>query len=51
MYLHEHMSLAMSMAKIAYANDEVPVGAIIVKDGMIISDGFVMIFDFQSEVK
>lgn len=33
------MSLAMSMAEIAYANDEVPVGAIIVKDGKVIGKG------------
>ena len=29
----------MSMAEIAYANDEVPVGAIIVKDGKVIGRG------------
>ena len=29
----------MSMAEIAYANDEVPVGAIIVKDGKVIGKG------------
>ena len=40
MYLDEHMSLAMSMAEIAYVNDEVPVGAIIVKDGKVIGKGF-----------
>ena len=34
------MSLAMSMAEIAYVNDEVPVGAIIVKDGKVIGKGF-----------
>ena len=39
MYLDEHMSLAMSMAEIAYVNDEVPVGAIIVKDGKVIGKG------------
>ncbi|MDA8607122.1 nucleoside deaminase [Gammaproteobacteria bacterium] len=39
MYLDEYMSLAMSMAEIAYANDEVPVGAIIVKDGKVIGKG------------
>ena len=40
MYLDEHMSLAMSMAEIAYASDEVPVGAVIVKDGKVIGKGF-----------
>ena len=40
MYSDEHMSLAMSMAEIAYANDEVPVGAIIVKNGKVIGKGF-----------
>ena len=39
-YLDEHMSLAMSMAEIAYASDEVPVGAVIVKDGKVIGKGF-----------
>ncbi len=34
------MSLAMSMAEIAYANDEVPVGAIIIKDGKVIGKGY-----------
>ena len=39
MYLDEHMSLAMRMAKIAYEKDEVPVGAIVVKDGKVIGKG------------
>jgi len=33
------MSLAISMAEIAYTNNEVPVGAIIVKDGKVIGKG------------
>ena len=34
------MSLAMSMAKIAYEKDEVPVGAVVVQDGKVIGKGF-----------
>lgn len=36
----KYMILALNQAKIAYKNDEVPVGAIVVKDGEIISKGF-----------
>jgi tRNA(adenine34) deaminase len=34
------MSQALSMAEIAFEADEVPVGAIVVKDGMVIGTGF-----------
>ncbi len=40
MYLDDHMSLAISMAEIAYEKDEVPVGAVVVKDGKVIGKGF-----------
>ena len=40
MYSDYHMSLAMSMAEIAYEKDEVPVGAIVVQNGKIIGKGF-----------
>ena len=40
MYSNEHMSMALSMAEIAYAKNEVPVGAIIVRDGKVIGKGF-----------
>ena len=40
MYLNNYMSLAMSMAKIAYEKDEVPVGAVVVQDGKVIGKGF-----------
>ena len=34
------MKLALKMAKSAYHEDEVPVGAVIVKDGEVIGRGF-----------
>jgi tRNA(adenine34) deaminase len=34
------MSQALSMAEIAFEADEVPVGAIVVKDGIVIGTGF-----------
>ena len=34
------MSEALNMAKLAFNKDEVPVGAIVVKDGKIIGKGF-----------
>lgn len=36
------MNEAIEMAKIAYKNDDVPVGAVIVKNGEIISSGYNM---------
>lgn len=40
MYLEDYMSQAIKMAKNAYEEDEVPVGAIVVKDNRIIGKGF-----------
>lgn len=34
------MSLALEQAKLAYAAGEVPVGAVVVKDGVVIGQGF-----------
>lgn len=39
MYLKEHMELALSMAELAFNMDEVPVGAVIVKEGKVIGTG------------
>ena len=36
----EFMNLALKYAKCAYDNDEVPIGAVIVKDGKVISYAF-----------
>jgi len=38
-YSAKFMFLAMQQAKIAYANNEVPVGAVIVRDGEVIGSG------------
>ncbi|MAV94051.1 MAG: tRNA-specific adenosine deaminase [Euryarchaeota archaeon] len=40
MYINNYMKLALKMAKSAYHEDEVPVGAVIVKDGEVIGRGF-----------
>ena len=40
MTIEHFMSQAMILAKRAFANNEVPVGAIIVKDNKIIGSGF-----------
>lgn len=40
MYFDGHMKSAIKMAETAYAQDEVPVGAIVVKDGEVIGTGF-----------
>ncbi len=40
MYLDDYMKLAMKMAEIAFMQDEVPVGAIVVKNGEVIGKGF-----------
>ena len=37
---NDFMDLAFSYAELAYKNDEVPVGAVIVKDKKVISYGF-----------
>lgn len=39
-FIHDFMLEAINMAKLAYENDEVPVGAIIVHNGEIIGKGF-----------
>jgi len=40
MYFDDYMSMAISLAKNAFNQDEVPVGAIVVKGGEIIGKGF-----------
>ena len=40
MYSDFYMNQALSMAEIAFEADEVPVGAIVVKDGIVIGAGF-----------
>ena len=40
MYLEKFMALAMELAETAYRENEVPVGALIVKDGIVIGEGF-----------
>ena len=40
MYLEKFMSVAMELAETAYKENEVPVGAIVVKSGMVIGRGF-----------
>ena len=40
MYFNDHMNAAIEMARNAFNQDEVPVGAIVVKDGEIIGMGF-----------
>ena len=40
MCLDKFMALAMELAEIAFKENEVPVGAIIVKDGIVIGTGF-----------
>jgi tRNA(adenine34) deaminase len=40
MYLEKFMALAMELAEIAFKENEVPVGAVIVQDGMVIGTGF-----------
>ena len=42
------MSKAVSMAEVAFQNDEVPVGAVIVKDGKIIGKGFNQVIEKNS---
>ena len=37
---NEYMDIALKQAKIAFDNDDVPVGAVIVKDGKVISTGY-----------
>ena len=44
----EHMMIAIECAKKAYSKDEVPVGAVIVRDGKIIGKGWNTILENQS---
>lgn len=43
-----YMSKALSMAELAFKNDEVPVGAIVVQDGQIIGKGFNQVITVKS---
>ena len=47
---NEYMDLAFMYAKKAYDNNEVPIGAVIVKNGEIISCGFNMKEKMQSSI-
>ena len=40
MYIDAYMNLALMLAKKAYLNDEVPVGAVIVYEGKVIGSGY-----------
>ena len=40
MIKNEFMKIAIENAKIAYSNGDVPVGAVIVKDGEIIAEAY-----------
>ena len=40
MYSDDYMKFAMKMAEIAFTQDEVPVGAVVVKNGEVIGKGF-----------
>ena len=40
MYLDRHMIIALNMAKLAFDKDEVPIGAIVVKNGTVIGKGY-----------
>ena len=40
MYSEDYMNFAISMAMLAFKNDEVPVGAIVVHEGKIVGKGF-----------
>ena len=40
MFLEKFMAVAVELAKTAYKENEVPVGAIVVKSGMVIGRGF-----------
>ena len=44
----DHMMIAIECAKKAYSKDEVPVGAVIVRDGKIIGKGWNTILENQS---
>ena len=48
MYLEKFMSVAMKLAETAYKENEVPVGAIVVKSGMVIGRGFNQVISTNS---
>ena len=48
MYLETFMSVAMRLAETAYKENEVPVGAIVVKSGMVIGRGFNQVISTNS---
>ena len=48
MYIEKFMALAIELAQTAFKENEVPVGAIIVKDGMIIGKGFNQVISTNS---
>ena len=48
--INKFMLQALAMADLAFANDEVPVGAVIVKDGKIIGRGFNQVIKQHSVV-
>jgi len=45
------MSEAMELAKIAYSNNEVPVGAVVILDGEIIGRGFNKVIELNSVIE
>ena len=40
MYIDSYMSQAITLAELAFDKDEVPVGALVVKDGIVIGQGY-----------
>jgi tRNA(adenine34) deaminase len=48
MYIKKFMASAIELAETAFKENEVPVGAIIVKDGMIIGKGFNQVISTNS---
>ena len=48
MYIEKFMASAIELAETAFKENEVPVGAIIVKDGMIIGKGFNQVISTNS---
>ena len=45
------MSEAIELAKIAYSNNEVPVGAVVILDGEIIGRGFNQVIELNSVIE
>ena len=48
--MEEYVNKIIELAKIAYTNDDIPVGAIIVKDNKIIGEGFNTRNSFKSVI-